>query len=1558
MAPQDSFIDEEEDTCPLCIEEFDLSDRNFRPCPCGYQICQFCFNNLKNNLNGLCPACRRPYDEKTIQWKVVTQEEIAEFRANIQKNQKKRAAEQRQKEVQKREVDKGNRKNLVGVRVVQKNLVYVTGLTPTVPEDELLKTLRRPEFFGQYGNIQKISISNRKAPDGAPQSLGIYVTFEKKDDATRCIQAVNGSMNGDRVLKAQLGTTKYCSAWLRHEQCGNRQCMFLHELGDEEDSYSRQDLSSLNSVYTQRPLSNNNNNNNASSSSRSASRQQGLPPQQQPSVAQAMQRSRRGSHATSGAASSPAISNALPVTTESAQEAIDSSQDDPAPTPAAASRRAEKKVASAEPSPNREPSPINCRLPGLQAPQELDDSEVPLFDMVGGMRRRAMREEEENRLGETAEPVPEPIEPEEGEPESGSLALGGEPEDRDQGRGGAGFDQRRSATQPPIQRNNPEGIFGPALTSAYAQGSANPGSIGSRTMTPQQQQQQQLFMRPQSFVDQMPPGISNPQSQSSLFQGQGHPRQQSRFSFANESTTNSTNVKLTANPRIMAQQSSMMPSTYHSQPSGQFYASSMPGPPPGLKSTGTPPVSGGMFGQGHSFGGSGFGIGSKDNPNDLLQNLIRGRGTGSGQAHDAGKREYFSSFPNQYPPSSSSTPAPASGAGIMASLYATQPGGFQDFGPKQKKKGKKHRHANTSSSGGGALVDLADPSILQARLPHQQQGTNAGVGQGLFGGQSQGGYNPNMMYGAGANYDDELLPLDESVVDARSLVDALVSDPYPLEFGSPASFAHSHPTTPGPPPGLGYPQPHPIVQFGEAETPSHPPMSQGTAVARPPPALPQPVTPLKPKATPKKTAKIDTTPIALDAKKTIVELALESGLSKDIAAQASGASKGKVVLQEEDFPALDSKKATSPPKVTPVLPSKTLNTPKPAQSKKTATETGTKGPIQKQASSKADKRPTPGTLDIAAATKVANQTKVSEVVAEAKKPTESIPSGTAQPAKTAASAVATPTATSASISSPLTRPTPKTLRLVQTPKTELPPSIPPAAAQSIRAAANSANRPGTPASEIISDSASVISASVSASRTSSPPPSKIGTASVRATTKSQQRKQRKEASKEATAAIIAETKVVEQEAEIAPILGRKKKQKKEKKPKPSNTASPAVSRPETPVSAPTSSTLAQPAGAADKPAIVEEKPAQPTKATKAQPSIDFSSRNKESKSKDIKSPPLSPAPIDTSIRLNESTKTTVLTPDYINPNADPRSEPVYEGAVGEVPSLSEILQSLIEEGELPDPDDIGLFKAASNHRSEIEKHVPNSLPPTVKSVVTKEDEAELSAFRPVHKSVNGHRVLLTPNGDFVLNLTEEEEKRFLELQSRVAKTNGFPTAFSHPKYNAPGTGFSLISGRAVPNGLPSFFPSGPSSFPQDPVGKMHREEAIGCINQHVLPSLNLGSYKSNSSFPNPNATSLQSLAPWLNPKFSRGRESFDSIAASAPGSDGMFQHVSHSDSPHENWDDEEDDAENPSPAIGSTPLMSIEEAEQVLVAAKKQHDATDKKFKQAMGRLRRQFGLH
>lgn len=676
----------------------------------------------------------------------------AEFRANLAKSRKKRAELQGQKEVQKRESEKDARKNLVGIRVVQKNLVYVTGLTPTVREDELLRTLRKNEFFGQYGSIQKISISNRKNQEGLNQSLGIYVTFDKKEDAQRCIQAVNGSQNGERVLKAQLGTTKYCSAWLRHEPCTNRNCMFLHELGDEEDSYTRQDLSSLNSMQA----------NSRSGPSRSSSRQQAQPQQFQTSQPMArtaskdgsetgdgpalpataswarntQQRSRRGSHATSGAASSPPVSMSLPATTEATEEAVESPPQEAPAEPA---------VIHAPQSQNPHDVALREMLKVMGAcnftlrPSSPDTTVPPLFDPRGGEKRRAMREEEERRLnGEQDEQQIEPLEQAEqaeDEPESGSHALGGEPEDHEHAREAHAFSQRNSVVQLP--RPSSDALYGPGVASGFTQGPPGLASMGaSRTMTPQQQP----YLRQSSFAEPMSAGMTV--SQASLFQGQGNSRQTSRYFSGADAPSVANNLKL-ASTRTMAQQPSNAP--FHSQPGGAYYpAASMPGPPPGLKSTGTPPS---MFGQTGAFGGN-SGFGAKDN-NEMLQNMIRGRAAGVGQAHEANKREYmFSPFPHQYPLSTSSTPAPAT-PGFMAALYSH--GAHQDLGAKQKKKGKKHRHANTSSSGGSGLVDLADPSILQARLQHHQQ-SNAGVGPGLFGGQASGGYNPNMLYNNTAQY--------------------------------------------------------------------------------------------------------------------------------------------------------------------------------------------------------------------------------------------------------------------------------------------------------------------------------------------------------------------------------------------------------------------------------------------------------------------------------------------------------------------------------------------------------------------------------------------------------------------------------------------------------------------------------------------------------------------------------------------------------------------------------------------------------------------------------------
>lgn len=123
------------------------------------------------------------------------------FKADLALKHRKAAAAKR-KEAEKREIEASSRKNLAGVRVVQKNLVYVIGLNPTIRDENLLlQTLRGDQYFGQYGDIDKIVVSKAK-PGGNPnQGIGVYVTFARKIDAATCIAAVDGSPNGDRVLR-------------------------------------------------------------------------------------------------------------------------------------------------------------------------------------------------------------------------------------------------------------------------------------------------------------------------------------------------------------------------------------------------------------------------------------------------------------------------------------------------------------------------------------------------------------------------------------------------------------------------------------------------------------------------------------------------------------------------------------------------------------------------------------------------------------------------------------------------------------------------------------------------------------------------------------------------------------------------------------------------------------------------------------------------------------------------------------------------------------------------------------------------------------------------------------------------------------------------------------------------------------------------------------------------------------------------------------------------------------------------------------------------------------
>ena len=222
--------DEQSDKeCPLCMEAFDIDDFNFYPCNCQYQICRFCWHRIRTNENGLCPACRQSYPEDPVNFQPFSSAELQK----IKSEKKQKIQQQKNKVVE-------SRKHLSEFRVLQKNLVYAVGLSQRMADPELLK---KPEFFGKFGRIIKVAVGTAQAINNStPPTHTSYVTYARSEDALRAIQAVNNMVVDGRLLKASLGTTKYCSNFLKGQACYKPECMYLHEVAEEETSFTKEDM--------------------------------------------------------------------------------------------------------------------------------------------------------------------------------------------------------------------------------------------------------------------------------------------------------------------------------------------------------------------------------------------------------------------------------------------------------------------------------------------------------------------------------------------------------------------------------------------------------------------------------------------------------------------------------------------------------------------------------------------------------------------------------------------------------------------------------------------------------------------------------------------------------------------------------------------------------------------------------------------------------------------------------------------------------------------------------------------------------------------------------------------------------------------------------------------------------------------------------------------------------------------------------------------------------------------------------------------------------------------
>jgi CCR4-NOT transcription complex subunit 4 len=128
---------------------------------------------------------------------------------------------------------------LTDARIITKNLVYVIGLSSKLASRDLLL---KKEYFGQYGNITKLIVNKNKAynPNGPKgPSYSAYITFSTHQESSIAILSIDNSIVDDHILRASYGTTKYCTIFLKNNECTNKDCLYLHRLADENEIISR-----------------------------------------------------------------------------------------------------------------------------------------------------------------------------------------------------------------------------------------------------------------------------------------------------------------------------------------------------------------------------------------------------------------------------------------------------------------------------------------------------------------------------------------------------------------------------------------------------------------------------------------------------------------------------------------------------------------------------------------------------------------------------------------------------------------------------------------------------------------------------------------------------------------------------------------------------------------------------------------------------------------------------------------------------------------------------------------------------------------------------------------------------------------------------------------------------------------------------------------------------------------------------------------------------------------------------------------------------------------------
>ena len=145
-------------SCPLCTDALNAVEARTQLCDCGYQVCAFCYNQLQEaaaaaGLPPRCPACRRaaappqPRPPPLPPLPAAEEDLLADDGGTARRRRETRPARGAGRD----ESGGGDssaglpeRRRLAHVRVIQRNLVYVVGLTMAVCREEARARLATP----------------------------------------------------------------------------------------------------------------------------------------------------------------------------------------------------------------------------------------------------------------------------------------------------------------------------------------------------------------------------------------------------------------------------------------------------------------------------------------------------------------------------------------------------------------------------------------------------------------------------------------------------------------------------------------------------------------------------------------------------------------------------------------------------------------------------------------------------------------------------------------------------------------------------------------------------------------------------------------------------------------------------------------------------------------------------------------------------------------------------------------------------------------------------------------------------------------------------------------------------------------------------------------------------------------------------------------------------------------------------------------------------------------------------------------------------------------------